>query len=100
MKEENFSGIKGVLVQDHAVVETQGRITDRTKEHLGTSDIAIVAWRRIMLRAAKALRDRSELPAMLTTPGLPWSELKGQEVILPEGENWQQAAPLDRRFAV
>jgi hypothetical protein len=48
MTRDNFSGIQGILVQDHAVSETQGPIVDRTREHLGTSDLALIAWRRLM----------------------------------------------------
>jgi len=99
MKEENFSGIKGILVQDHAVVETQGRITDRTREHLGTSDVAVVAWRRILIRAAKALLQSGEAPAAVTDDTIPWQDIKGAEVILPAGQNWKDALPLPKEFA-
>ena len=49
----NFTGIMGVGVQDMSVQESMGSIADRTKEHLGTSDAAIVHWRRLMLRQAQ-----------------------------------------------
>lgn len=99
MKEENFSGIKGILVQDHAVVETQGRIADRTKEHLAASDVAVVAWRRTMLRAAKALRDKGELPIPVADQSLPWATLKGEEHVIEPGKTWQAVSPLDPRLA-
>jgi phthalate 4,5-dioxygenase oxygenase subunit len=51
----NFTGIVGVGVQDMSVQEGMGPITDRTKEHLGLSDTAIVHWRRMMLQEAKKL---------------------------------------------
>jgi phenylpropionate dioxygenase-like ring-hydroxylating dioxygenase large terminal subunit len=100
MKEKNFSGLTGILVQDHAVVETQGRITDRTHEHLAASDVAVVAWRRIMLRAAKALRDGGALPDVVTDANIPWRELKGEEHVLPPGSTWKSVSPLDERAVI
>jgi phenylpropionate dioxygenase-like ring-hydroxylating dioxygenase large terminal subunit len=99
MKEKNFSGITGIVIQDHAVVETQGRIVDRTTEHLGTTDVAVVAWRRQMLRAAKALAANGERPAMLTDPTIPWSSIHATELVLPPGKDWKDAVPLDQRCA-
>ena len=46
----NFSGIKGIQAQDMAVIESMGPISDRTREHLGTSDSAILGARRRLLR--------------------------------------------------
>ncbi|HVW70578.1 MAG TPA: Rieske 2Fe-2S domain-containing protein [Steroidobacteraceae bacterium] len=99
MKNETFSGLRGVLVQDHAVVETQGRITDRTTEHLGTTDVAVVAWRRLMIRAAKELASSGGAPAAVTDQFIPWRQLQAAEVILPPGQSWQQAVPLQKEFA-
>jgi phenylpropionate dioxygenase-like ring-hydroxylating dioxygenase large terminal subunit len=49
----NFTGIRGVNNQDRAVVESMGAICDRTGEHLGTSDVAVIAARRRMLDLAR-----------------------------------------------
>lgn len=100
MKETNFSGIDGVLVQDHAAVETQGRIVDRTREHLGTSDIAVVAWRRALLRAAKALAENGERPQVVQDGSLPLHALRSAEVMLAEGQSWKEVVPLEKEFAV
>ena len=53
---ENFSGIVGVNTQDRAVQELQGRIADRTKEHLGPADKAIITARQALLQAVKAVQ--------------------------------------------
>jgi phenylpropionate dioxygenase-like ring-hydroxylating dioxygenase large terminal subunit len=50
-----FTGIAGINNQDRAVVESMGPICDRWNEHLGTSDIAVIAMRRRLLDEAKAL---------------------------------------------
>lgn len=49
-KTGNFSGILGIANQDHAATETMGPIVDRTKEHLGTSDLPIIHMRRLLLQ--------------------------------------------------
>jgi phthalate 4,5-dioxygenase len=54
-REENFTGIVGVGVQDMSVQEGMGEIVDRSQETLGLSDTAIVHWRRLMLKEAAAL---------------------------------------------
>jgi hypothetical protein len=54
-KTESFSGIDGVRDQDACVTESPGPIVDRTKEHLGTSDAAVIQMRKCLLDGAKAL---------------------------------------------
>jgi 5,5'-dehydrodivanillate O-demethylase len=49
MKDENGKPIEDyVLAQDMTAWVSQGDITDRTKEHLGATDLAIVEFRRII----------------------------------------------------
>jgi hypothetical protein len=52
-KENTFSGIRGIREQDAAMTVGMGAIVDRTKEHLGTADMAVIALRRILIREAK-----------------------------------------------
>lgn len=59
---QTFSGMPGVRAEDAAMAESQGPILDRTKEHLGTSDTAIIKMRRLMIDAAVAL-ERGDEPA-------------------------------------
>jgi hypothetical protein len=93
MKTGMMSGIKGIVTQDHAVSETQGRILDRTKEHLGASDVAVVAWRRQIIRAARALAENGESPSALSGD-LPWGEIKATTVICPDTRSWKEEVPL------
>jgi len=51
----SYSGIWGAREQDAAVQSGMGPIVDRTKEHLGASDTAIIGMRRSLLNEAKAL---------------------------------------------
>ena len=50
-KSETFSGIDGVNTQDHAVQESMGSIVDRSREHLGTTDKAVVTSRLLLMKA-------------------------------------------------
>jgi phthalate 4,5-dioxygenase oxygenase subunit len=59
-----FTGIHGIRAQDAAMTESQGTIADRTKEYLGSSDTAIIAARKRLLLAARALM-RGEEPATM-----------------------------------
>jgi hypothetical protein len=60
-----FSGIDGVHLQDQAICESMGPITDHTFEHLASSDRMIARTRRRLLLAARALGKEG-----LTPPGV------------------------------
>lgn len=51
---DSFTGIPSFAMQDTAVQESQGRIADRTLEHLVSSDDGIIVTRRLLLEMAKA----------------------------------------------
>jgi phthalate 4,5-dioxygenase oxygenase subunit len=64
-KTTNFSGIaSGALDEDRAMTETMAPIVDRTKEHLGTTDVAIIAARRRLLRMLRDLERGVEPPGL------------------------------------
>ena len=65
---ETFSGIEGIRAQDAAMVESAGPIADRTREHLGTSDTAVIRMRRLLLGAAKDLMAGKEPAAAAGGP--------------------------------
>ena len=94
MKTDNLSGLKGIMVQDHAVGETQGKILDRSKERLGTSDLAVVAWRRLMLKTAHALRDAGTAPPAASAEGVPFDKIRPEVINFAAGETWKEFAPL------
>ncbi len=52
----NYSGIKGIETQDRAMTEGMGYVCDRSQEHLGTSDLAVIAARRVLERMARDLQ--------------------------------------------
>jgi phenylpropionate dioxygenase-like ring-hydroxylating dioxygenase large terminal subunit len=57
-----YSGIDGIHLQDQAVTESMGPVTDHAFEHLAPSDQMITRTRRRLLMAARALRDKGVLP--------------------------------------
>jgi len=59
MKKGDFTGIKGIPAQDMAMWESMGRIADRGKEILGSSDLSIVKFRNLMIKAAEDFNNGS-----------------------------------------
>ena len=57
-KTKTFTGIDGINTQDFALQEGMGPIVDRSKEHLGTTDRAIIVLRQLLLEAIDALEKR------------------------------------------
>lgn len=64
----SFTGIDGIRAQDAMVAESAGSIADRSREHLGSSDRAVVAMRRRLLDAATHFAQTGEVPAAVSTP--------------------------------
>ena len=56
----SYTGIWGVNDQDRAIQESMGPIYDRRKEHLGSSDQAIITARRRLLNLARELQQGIE----------------------------------------
>jgi hypothetical protein len=55
-KDETFTGIVGVSEQDAAIQDSMGPIQDRTREHLGPTDLGVVEFRKLMMGAARSLQ--------------------------------------------
>ncbi len=68
MRGDIYSGIEGIHLQDQAICESMGSITDFAHEHLAPSDQMITRTRRRLLMAARALRGKGELPVSATDP--------------------------------
>jgi hypothetical protein len=60
-KTETFTGISGINQQDRAVQESMGPIVDRSREHLGPADKAIVTARRLLREAITSV-ERNDDP--------------------------------------
>ncbi len=66
-KLRTFTGVRGIAEQDAMAQDSQGLIADRTREHLSPTDVGVVRFRRVMLEAAKGLREGKE-PAAAQRP--------------------------------
>ncbi len=86
-KNETFTGITGQNTQDRAVQDSMGPICDRTREHLGTTDGAIVAARRMLLQAMETVEDGGDPPAV----GPIYYTLRATEGVLPKSALWHEA---------
>ncbi len=59
-RQVNFTGIQGIPNQDAAVQESMGTIADRSLENLGSSDKAVIAYRKLLLDMARNLQSGKE----------------------------------------
>lgn len=96
MKEGNFSGIRGIANQDHAVTEMMGPIVDRSKERLGTSDLPIIQMRRMMLDTVKDFMNGKEIPKH---DGYPLEKLYSCGKFAPKGKTLQEVIPLAEDYS-
>jgi phenylpropionate dioxygenase-like ring-hydroxylating dioxygenase large terminal subunit len=91
-KTVSFTGIQGIRAQDAMVTETAGPIVDRTQEHLGSSDRAVIAMRKALLDAALAHHASGLPPAAALQPGL--YAARATQAVLPEGLEPDEAPAL------
>jgi phenylpropionate dioxygenase-like ring-hydroxylating dioxygenase large terminal subunit len=83
------TGIEGIGMQDAAIQESMGPIVDRSKETLASSDAALVAYRRLMLKKARELREGKPPQA----PAHPeWYRVRSAGIVLKKGIDFQQGA--------
>jgi phthalate 4,5-dioxygenase len=100
-KESMFCGIPFVgNLQDRAMTElmTNERgepIYDRTKEHLGSSDVMIIAVRRQLLDAVTRLRDEGKVPANVDNVEL--DKVRSASLQCPAGADWKALSESARR---
>lgn len=99
-REANYTGILGIPNQDAAVQESMGLVADRSRETLGTSDQAIIAYRKLLLEMARALQDGNEPAA--AHDGSRYnvrsaSVLLNKDVAFDEGAAWLLCATKHHR---
>ena len=89
-----FTGIENFVSQDLMATESMGPVYDRTQEHLGNTDKAIIRMRRMLLQAARDLDEKGiEPPATHPSPEL--SRVYSAEKILAPGEDWRTLGTQD-----
>ena len=90
-----YSGIPVFWAQDGGTQLTMGKVYDRTKEHLGTTDLGIINTRRKLLNAARALRREGATPPGVHNPE--WYDVRAAAVEIPRDLSWFEATEHDRR---
>ena len=89
-----YNGIPFVMnLQDRAMTELMcdaagNPLYDRTQEHLGTSDVYVIAVRRQLLAAAKRLRDEGVTPANVRKPEL--GRVRMGAFLLGKNADWKR----------
>jgi phthalate 4,5-dioxygenase oxygenase subunit len=86
---KTFTGIAGINTQDLAVQESMGSIVDRSREHLGSTDKAIIAFRRILLDLIKDLEEGKD---PLGTDPSTYRNVRAADLMLPKDTPWQEGA--------
>jgi phenylpropionate dioxygenase-like ring-hydroxylating dioxygenase large terminal subunit len=89
---KTYSGISGLNNQDLAVQESMGRVVDRSREHLGSTDRAVITCRQIMLDAVKNAAEGIDPPGVDPAS---YRGVRAADVIIPKGARWQDAAAAD-----
>ena len=84
---QSFTGIEGIHVQDQAVTESMGAITDHSFENLAISDRMIAITRRRLLEAAKALAEAGTPPPGAAAPDA-YGRVRGGYFLAPEARQW------------
>ena len=88
-----YTGIKGTGEQDFSVQEGMGAVVDRTREHLGTSDIGIIAMRRRLMKFAA---DLQEGVAPYAAAHGDVYHVRPADVVLPAGAKWDEDERLKK----
>ena len=86
---KTYTGVKGVNTQDLAVQESMGAIVDRSREHLGTSDKAIITYRRILL---DVIRDFEKGIEPLGVDPRTYRNVRSADIVIPKDARWQDIA--------
>ncbi len=93
----SYSGIPEFWAQDASMQVSMGTVCDRSQEHLGTSDLAIIAVRKRLLAAAKAMQSDGTIPPETRQPEA--YAVRSDAVILDSNLSWFEETK-ERRLAI
>jgi hypothetical protein len=82
---EQFSGVRGIAIQDASLQESMGPIVDRSKERLVSADSGIVKARAKLRKAVLALKENGTVP-----PGVDpaHQRVRSAAVVLPRSDSF------------
>jgi phthalate 4,5-dioxygenase len=84
-KHESFTGIDGINVQDRAIQESMGAVVERSLEHLGPADRAIIQARRLLLQAVRTVQAGGTPDGVAPT----YASAHAHEAVLPRETDWR-----------
>ena len=85
---KTFTGIEGINTQDYALQETMEKpFTDRTKERLGTADLAIIAARQLLLEATRDVENGKAPKGIHPETS---RNVRACDAFLPKGIDWRE----------
>jgi phthalate 4,5-dioxygenase oxygenase subunit len=92
MMDDNWSGFRGIAVEDAVIATSMGPISDRTKEHLIGSDLAIVRFRKRLLESV----DRMEQGGDPVGVQADLSLISAIDAPVPPSGHWRTLIPSHR----
>jgi phthalate 4,5-dioxygenase oxygenase subunit len=87
-RNEHFSGVKGIAMQDASLQESMGPIVDRTKERLVATDSGIIKARQKLRKAAIALAEDGVTPPGVD-PG--HHRVRSVAIVLPKDASFMES---------
>ena len=87
----DYTGIESFINHDGCATETMGPLYDRSREHLGVSDKAVIAVRRFLLNAVHEFQQGKEPPHLVRDPAknhFPHIDTFGQTI--PANIHWRE----------
>lgn len=93
-KQASYTGIEDFINHDGCVTETMGAIYDRSQEHLGVSDAAVIAVRRYLLKAVQSFQNGGAPPHRVDDPAKNnFSHACSIAEVIPVAQSWRQHFP-------
>jgi len=93
---ETFTGIDGINNQDRAVQEGMGRVVDRSREHLGPADKAVIQARKLLLEAVQTAGAGGTPRGVAPT----YYALKAGEAVIPRDSDWREISTSEQPVRV
>lgn len=87
---QNFTGLSNIHLQDQAITESMGPITDHAWEHLTIADRMIGATRRRILREARAYAATKQKPEAVMNPDI-FMAARAGFFVAPRVDSWEDA---------
>lgn len=87
-RDNSYSGMQSVPIQDMAIIESMGAIVDRTFEHLAPSDRMVLVTRRALLKAVKENETGGKATPWLSNPSILRSARSGSFIASSKLDWW------------